>query len=140
MPHTSAMPEKVLSAQPSSAALGGKEKEILELILESWPTCALEIAQHFNEDLSSRDSKKLASTKYSYYLKKLVDKQLVLSKRMGNALVVWPLQAEKLRTIHKILEFRHEPAHLPAQEAKNQKAPQFASSPGASASGSAGRK
>ena len=107
MPRNSAMPEQVFSSHQSPSALGGKEKEILELILESWPTCALEIAQHFNEDLSSRDSKKLASTKYSYYLKKLVEKQLVLSKRVGNALIVWPLQAEKLRTIHKILEFEH---------------------------------
>jgi predicted transcriptional regulator len=56
--------------------------------------------------LSSRELKKRASTKYAYYLQKLVEKQLVLSKRVGNALVVWPVHAEKYRTIHEILSER----------------------------------
>ncbi len=110
MPNTPAMPELLPGSSSSFAfALHGREKEIFELVLEHWPTTALEIAEHFREDLSSRKRKKQASTKYAYYLKKLVEKQLLLSKRVGNALVVWPLQAEKLRTIHKILEFSHKP-------------------------------
>lgn len=98
MSQTSAMPELSLS-------LTAKEREIFNLVLENWPTSALEIAEHFGENISTREQKKQASTKYVYYLKKLVEKQLVLSKRFGNALIVWPVRAEKLRTIHKILEF-----------------------------------
>lgn len=110
MPNSSAMPELKQGFDSSFAfGLRGKEREVFELVLEAWPTSALEIALHFKEDLSSRERKKQASTKYAYYLKKLVDKQLILGKRVGNALVVWPLQAEKLRTIHKILEYRSEP-------------------------------
>ena len=98
MSNDSAMPELPI-------ALTSRESEIFSLILENWPTSSLEIAEHFKEDLSSRELKKQASTKYAYYLKKLVEKRLVLSKRFGNSLIVWPVRAEKLRTIHKILEF-----------------------------------
>lgn len=88
------------------AELNGNEKKILELVREYWPLSSLEIAEHFKEQISSREEKKRASSKYSYYLKKLVGKRKVLSKRVGNALIVWPLEVEKYRTIHEILKER----------------------------------
>ncbi|HZX19924.1 MAG TPA: hypothetical protein VFF13_02835 [archaeon] len=89
------------------AGLGEKESKVLELVREYWPISALEIAEHFNESISSREHKKKHSTNYAYYLKKLVEKRLVLSKRMGNSLVVWPLEAEAYRAIHKIIRGEH---------------------------------
>ena len=83
--------------------LSEKEQNILEIVKDNWPISALEVAEHFNEDLSSREHKKKHSTNYTYYLKKLVDKRLVLSKRVGNALIVWPLEVESYRAIHKII-------------------------------------
>ncbi|MCH7902705.1 hypothetical protein IIC68_03045 [archaeon] len=83
--------------------LSEKEQNILEIVKDNWPISALEVAEHFNEDLSSREHKKKHSTNYTYYLKKLVDKRLVLSKRVGNALIVWPLEVEAYRAIHKII-------------------------------------
>ncbi len=102
------------SAKPENFALlpeqlSGIERDIYTLVLEKWPTSALEIAEHFDEDLSSREARKKASTKYSYYLQKMVEKQLLLSKRVGNALIVWPIPAEKLRTIYAILEGKEAP-------------------------------
>ena len=88
----------------SAAGLSTREREIFSRVLENWPTSALEVSEHFGEDVSTRELRKKVSTKYSYYLQKLVEKRLVLSKRVGNALVVWPVRAEKLRTIHNILE------------------------------------
>jgi len=83
--------------------LGDKEQKVLELVREYWPISALEIAEHFNEDISSREHKKRHSTNYSYYLKKLIEKRLVLSKRIGNALIVWPLEVEAYRAIYSII-------------------------------------
>jgi len=91
-------------ALPAAAGISSVEAEIFSIIMEIWPTSALEVAEHFKEDLSSRELRKQASTKYAYYLQKLVDRELVLSKRVGHALVVWPLKVEKYRTIHSILE------------------------------------
>ncbi|MCR4336057.1 MAG: hypothetical protein NUV57_06015 [archaeon] len=83
--------------------LSVKEKQVLELVREYWPVSALEIAEHFNENISSREYKKRHSTNYSYYLKKLISKRLILSKRMGNSLIVWPLEVEAYRAIHSII-------------------------------------
>jgi hypothetical protein len=107
MPVDSAKPEKLLLLpQPG---LSGKELEIYSLVLEKWPTSAIEIAEYFSEDLGSREARRKASTKYAYYLQKLIGKRLLLSKRVGNALVVWPVKAEKLRTVYAILESREVP-------------------------------
>ncbi len=83
--------------------LSEKELKVLELVREHWPISALEVAEHFSEDLSTHAHKKRHSTNYAYYLKKLVQKRLVLSKRVGNALIVWPLEAEAYRAIHRII-------------------------------------
>ena len=79
------------------------------MVRDHWPISALEIAKHFSENTSSRERRKKHSTNYTYYLKKLVSKRKVLSKRMGNALVVWPLEVESYRAIHKILAEAGEP-------------------------------
>ncbi|MBU0661927.1 hypothetical protein KKH30_01120 [Candidatus Micrarchaeota archaeon] len=84
--------------------LSEREQDVYSIVLERWPTTALEIAEHFNENLADRDSKKKASTKYAYYLRKLVERRLLLSKRAGNTLIVWPLHTEKYRTIHNMLK------------------------------------
>lgn len=80
------------------------ENEILDIIKENWPTSALEIAKHLNEDTSTREAQRKASTKYSYYLKKLIRKEILVSKKAGNTIIVWPLEVEKYRTIHSILK------------------------------------
>lgn len=80
------------------------EEKIFNLISHRWPTSAIEIAHHFEEDVATREARKKASTKYSYHLRKLVEKQLVLSKKVGNAAIYWPLLVEKYRVIHDILE------------------------------------
>ncbi|MAG18106.1 MAG: hypothetical protein CL944_01375 [Candidatus Diapherotrites archaeon] len=92
-----------MSNNSGIAGLSDKEEKVLELVREHWPVSALEIAEHFNEDISSREHKKRHSTNYSYYLKKLISKRVVLSKRIGNALIVWPLEVEAYRAIHSII-------------------------------------
>jgi predicted transcriptional regulator len=99
------------SALPEILGLPESEKRIYLFVLDNWPSSALEIAENFNESVSSREQKKRASTKYSYYLKKLVEKKLLVSKKAGNSMIVWPLVVEKYRAIHDILK-HHESEHL----------------------------
>jgi predicted transcriptional regulator len=96
--------DKLISVLPDLTGLSNLEREIFEFILSHWPTTALEIAENFNEDISTREKKRRMSTKYAYYIKKLVQKQLILCKKAGNSLIVWPLLVEKYRTIHEILK------------------------------------
>ena len=99
----SVKPEALGFVKVSASTLSGLERRIYDIILDHWPTSALEIAGHFNEETASREQRKRVSTRYSYYLRKLVGKRLVFSKRMGNSLIVWPLRAEKYRALHGIL-------------------------------------
>ena len=101
------------SVLPEILKLSEVEKKVYLTILEKWPTTAIEIASNLNEDVSKRDAQKRASTKYTYYLKKLVERKLIISKKSGNTLIVWPLLVEKYRTIHDILK-QQEPEHLRA--------------------------
>lgn len=95
---------EINSDMPDLSGLNDFEREIFEFILENWPTTPLEIAEKFNEKISTREEKKRISTKYSYYLKKLIDKKLIFSKKAGNSVIVWPVIVEKYRIIHEILK------------------------------------
>ncbi len=83
------------------------EKKIYDFVVENWPTFPLEIADHFGEPIGNTDEKKKASAKYSYYLKKLIANNLLLQKKAGHSIIVWPLVAEKYRVIHQILGDKH---------------------------------
>lgn len=96
---------------PELLGLVGIEKEIYSFALENWPTTPIEIAKAMQENLTGREQQRRASTKYAYYIKKLVEKKLLLSKKAGNSIIVWPLVTEKYRTIHNILK-HHEAEHL----------------------------
>ena len=99
------------SALPELLSLPAVERKIYSFVLENWPSTPLEVAENFNERVFLRGEKKRASTKYAYYLRKLVEKKLLVSKKAGNSLIVWPLVVEKYRTIHDILK-HHEAEHL----------------------------
>ena len=89
---------------PDLTNLSSFERELFDYVLENWPTTPLELAENFNEDLSTKESKKRLSSKYAYYLKKLVEKRLIISKKAGNSIIVWPVIVEKYRVIHEILK------------------------------------
>jgi len=80
------------------------EREIYDFVLEFWQATALEIAAHFNEKLDTLEDKKRMNSKYNYYLKKIVAKELLISKKAGNTLIVWPIIVEKYRVVHEILK------------------------------------
>ena len=107
------------SSLESTVLLGETERRVFEFVLESWPVGPLEVAVHFRHEVSSPESKKRASTKFSYYLKKLVEKRLLFSKRMGNSLVVWPVEVEKYRAFHSILNANSSQGHLEQNKNKN---------------------
>lgn len=80
------------------------EREIYEFVLEFWPATALEVAIKFNEKIETIEDKKRMNAKYNYYLKKIVNKGLLISKKAGNTLIVWPIVVEKYRVVHEILK------------------------------------
>lgn len=96
---------------PELDGLDSNEKKIYAFILDHWPTTPIEIAMEFKEKTESREEKKRASTKYSYHIRKLLKKKLIVIKKAGNSTIIWPIVVEKYRTIHHILK-NHEVEHL----------------------------
>ncbi len=77
--------------------LSPKEERILQIVHARWPTSSLEIAEFLGHALVTREEKKILSSRIAYHVKKLVGKKKLISKRFGNALVVWPYEVETLR-------------------------------------------
>jgi hypothetical protein len=90
-----------------SSSLSSFELEIIQVVHHRWPTSALEIAEFLGHTLTTREHKRTLSSRLTYHLKKLVHKRVLMSKRIGNALMVWPYEVEKFRLMHEL--FPHSP-------------------------------
>ncbi len=71
---------------------------ILKLIEKSWPTHIKELVYALGYEVNNLNIKKIA-----YHVKKLDMEEKIRTKRIGQALVIWPYEMEKLRVIHEIL-------------------------------------
>lgn len=100
--HFYGMPK--IQAETVSLPLSSLENRILEYVHAHWPTSSTEVAELLQgAPLVTREEKRLHSSRISYHIQKLVSKQKLISKRMGNALVVWPYEVESLRVMHGLM-------------------------------------
>jgi predicted transcriptional regulator len=74
-------------------------KEILERIETNWPTHIKEIVRDLGFEIDNSNIKK-----FSYHIRMLEKEERIKVKRIGRALVAWPTEMEKLRTIHELLK------------------------------------
>ncbi len=107
----SGMPDlsDVSSSSPPLPALSDWENNVLRVVRSRWPTSSLEIAEFLGHSCTTREQKRLLSSRVVYHVKKLVEKKHVMSKRFGNALIVWPYEVETLRIMHEMMGVK--PAH-----------------------------
>ena len=73
-------------------------KEILERVESNWPTHIREIIRDLGFEVDNTNIKK-----FSYHIRKLEEAEKIKVKRIGRALVAWPVDMEKLRMIHELL-------------------------------------
>ena len=74
-------------------------QKISDFIELNWPVSTKEIAVGIGFEPDNGSIKKV-----SYHIKKLEKEEQVMTKRIGLALVVWPHEIERLRTIHELLK------------------------------------
>lgn len=72
---------------------------VLELIERRWPTHIKELVYALGYEVNNHNIKKVA-----YHVKQLEVAEKIRTKRIGQALVVWPYDMEKLRVIHDLLK------------------------------------
>jgi hypothetical protein len=80
------------------------ESRVLKVVHSRWPTSSLEIAEFLGHSVTTRDEKRLLSSRIVYHIKKLVERKRLMSKRFGHALVVWPYEVETLRVMHEMMK------------------------------------
>ncbi len=78
---------------------GKLRDKILKLIEQNWPTHIRELVSDLGHEVNNLNIKKFA-----YHVKQLEKEEKIRTKRIGQALVVWPYDMEKLRVIHELLK------------------------------------
>ena len=73
---------------------------VLKTIEDHWPVHITEIAK----ELDMNPTKNSSITKIRYHINKLEREGKVHRKKIGQAVVVWPQEIEKLRFVHELLK------------------------------------
>lgn len=89
-----------LDSHAPDPSLSPFESHLVSIAHARWPTSSLEIAEFLGHPTHTREEKRTLSSRIAYHVKKLIEKKKLMSKRMGNALIVWPYDVECLRTAH----------------------------------------
>ena len=79
--------------------------KIMLIIEDHWPVSVTEISTRLGIFKRGMDEKKrkAAIGKISYHVKKLREMDKIKTKKIGQTVVVWPHEIEKLRVVHEIL-------------------------------------
>ena len=84
-----------------------KTKDKVMIIIEDhWPVSITQISKHlkfFKKGMDER-KRKAAIGKVSYHVKKLKEKDKIRTKKIGQTVVVWPHDIEKLRLVHELMK------------------------------------
>jgi hypothetical protein len=79
--------------------------EIMFVIEENWPISVTEIAKKLGIFKKGMDEKKRKASigKIGYHVKKLKEEEKILTKKIGQTVIIWPTDIEKIRVIHEMM-------------------------------------
>ncbi len=79
--------------------------EIMVVIEEHWPVSVTEIAKHLGIFKKGMHEKKRKASvgKILYHIKKLKENEKIRTKKIGQTVIIWPHDIEKLRVVHEML-------------------------------------
>lgn len=77
---------------------------ILEAIEKHWPLSITELAKQIGLKWNDERQRKAAIAKISYHVRKLKKENKIHTKKIGQSLVVWPMDIEKLRVLHEFMK------------------------------------
>ncbi len=79
-------------------------EEIYHTIQKKWPTHVSEVARNLELFPEDDDGNKSVISKVKYHFDQLARDGKIHVKKIDRALVAWPQEVEKYRTIHEMLE------------------------------------
>ncbi len=78
-------------------------EKIFEIISSDWPIHATEIADRMGYDVSTKEAQRTSVSKVKYHVDQLARHEKIKIKKIGQALVSWPQEVEKLRMMHELM-------------------------------------
>ena len=78
--------------------------KILEVIEREWPISVTQIAEILGLRYENERKRKAIIAKIVYHINKLKGEEKVRTKKIGQAVIVWPTDIEKLRVLHELLK------------------------------------
>ena len=79
--------------------------KIMIIIEREWPVSVTEIAERlgiFKRGMNEK-KRKAAVGKISYHVKKLKEQEKIDTKKIGQTVIIWPYEINKLRFLHDML-------------------------------------
>jgi predicted transcriptional regulator len=79
--------------------------EIMNIVEKEWPVSVTEIAEHlgiFKRGMNEK-KRKAAIGRIGYHVKKLKEQEKIRTKIIGQTVIIWPVDIEKLRVLHEML-------------------------------------
>ena len=80
--------------------------DIAIIIEKNWPVSATEIANRigiFNKGMNEK-KRKAAIGKIMYHIKKLEGQGKIDTKKIGQTVIIWPSEINKLRVVHELMK------------------------------------
>lgn len=80
---------------------------VMSIIEEKWPVSVTEITEHlgiFKRGMNER-KRKAAVGKINYHIKKLENMEKIRTKKIGQTVIIWPINIEKLRFVEEIIKY-----------------------------------
>ena len=80
--------------------------KIMEVIEKEWPVSVTEISKHLGIYKKKMDERKRKASvaKVVYHIRKLEKEEKVRTKKIGQTIIIWPQDIEKLRIIHELIK------------------------------------
>ena len=83
--------------------------EIMIIIEREWPVSVTEIAEHlgiFKRGMNEK-KRKAAIGRIGYHVKKLKEQEKIDTKKIGQTVIIWPYEINKLRVLHEMLRLKN---------------------------------
>jgi predicted transcriptional regulator len=77
--------------------------KIMDIIHSDWPIHATEIAEKMGYDVSTKEAQRVSVAKIKYHVDQLARGGDIKVKKVGQALVCWPNEVEKLRMMYELM-------------------------------------
>ncbi len=80
--------------------------EIMVVIEKEWPVSVTEIAERlgiFKRGMNEK-KRKAAVGKIIYHIEKLKEQEKIRTKKIGQTVIIWPYEMEKLRVLHEMMK------------------------------------